>query len=218
MAQIEENVVSYKTKTNNNPALNSPNIKEDNKIPKISSEHITEKPFKLSKLNSLRKVVEESQETKIEITNNIFSPSIDQKMKHYDNSNNRNSGRMSFISQSDCDIPSSYTVTPTKLISKQSQMSVKPVTLDNSKAIMTGKLKFFEEKKNYGFIVMDVDNSDVFVHYEELNKAGLNKEQLRNTKRVKNLRLRFCLLTYIGKHSKSRKAVNIILMEDTKVD
>jgi len=51
----------------------------------------------------------------------------------------------------------------------------------------TGKLKFFEEKKNYGFIIMDDDGTDVFVHFEELNKAGLSKESLRDANFVKSL-------------------------------
>ena len=32
----------------------------------------------------------------------------------------------------------------------------------------TGKIKFFDEIKNFGFIVMDEDNSDIFVHQDDL--------------------------------------------------
>lgn len=32
----------------------------------------------------------------------------------------------------------------------------------------TGKLKFFDESKSYGFIVLDSDKSDVFVHLDDL--------------------------------------------------
>jgi cold shock CspA family protein len=43
----------------------------------------------------------------------------------------------------------------------------------------TGRLKFFDEGKNYGFIVLDTDNSDVFVHADDLQKVGITKEFLR---------------------------------------
>ncbi len=32
----------------------------------------------------------------------------------------------------------------------------------------TGRLKFFDEGKNYGFLVMDSDGSDIFVHFDDL--------------------------------------------------
>lgn len=32
----------------------------------------------------------------------------------------------------------------------------------------TGRLKFFDEGKNYGFIVCDHDNTDIFVHADDL--------------------------------------------------
>jgi hypothetical protein len=39
----------------------------------------------------------------------------------------------------------------------------------------TGRLKFFDDAKNYGFIIMDADDSDIFVHYDDLQKAGISK-------------------------------------------
>lgn len=40
--------------------------------------------------------------------------------------------------------------------------------LDEGKERLTGKLKFFDENKSYGFIIMDDDGSDIFVHYDDL--------------------------------------------------
>ena len=47
-----------------------------------------------------------------------------------------------------------------------------------------GKLKFFDEVKNYGFIISDEDGKDIFVHYDDLCKASVTKEFLRTAKQV----------------------------------
>lgn len=43
-----------------------------------------------------------------------------------------------------------------------------PIILDEGKIRYEGYLKFFDEIKNYGFLVMDVDKSDIFVHFDDL--------------------------------------------------
>lgn len=45
-----------------------------------------------------------------------------------------------------------------------------------------GTLKFYDEGKSYGFIIMDMDGTDIFVHCDDLTKAGVNKEFLRTSK------------------------------------
>lgn len=59
---------------------------------------------------------------------------------------------------------------------------------DEFKLQYTGKLKFFDEQKNYGFIVMDGDKSDIFVHLDDLLKAGVNKEYLKVGKQGQTIR------------------------------
>ena len=82
-----------------------------------------------------------------------------------------------------------------------------------------GYLKFFDDNKNYGFLgigfyeVKETDMSDVFVHFDDLRKAGMHKEQLKITKNSLNLRFSFVILEYFGKHSKSRKAVDILYLD-----
>ena len=39
-----------------------------------------------------------------------------------------------------------------------------------------GHLNIIKEAKKYGFIVMDSDGKDLFVHYDDIKKAGVTKE------------------------------------------
>lgn len=39
-----------------------------------------------------------------------------------------------------------------------------------------GVLKFFSPKDKYGFVISEIDNSDLFVHYDDLHKAGLEDD------------------------------------------
>lgn len=36
----------------------------------------------------------------------------------------------------------------------------------------TGTVKWFDEKKGYGFIIRDSGDADIFVHYSEINAQG----------------------------------------------
>jgi hypothetical protein len=85
----------------------------------------------------------------------------------------------------------------------------KPIVIDESQHRYTGRLKFFDEGKNYGFIVMDDDGSDIFVHYDDLHKANINKEFLKSTRFGNAIRLSFNCMEYIGKYNRSRKATEI---------
>ena len=73
-----------------------------------------------------------------------------------------------------------------------------------------GQLKIFYEKDDFGFIKIDKDR-DVFVHMEDLKKAGITKEFLRENK---NPRFAFTLMEYLGRHNISKKAINIELLQN----
>ncbi len=77
----------------------------------------------------------------------------------------------------------------------------------------TGRLKFFDEGKNYGFIIMDDDSSDIFVHFDDIQKAGISREVLRGAKTGQVIRLQFSCMNYIGKYKESRKAVDLVLLD-----
>jgi cold shock CspA family protein len=81
----------------------------------------------------------------------------------------------------------------------------------------TGDLKFFDEKKNYGFLVMDLDKSDIFVHYDDLLKANITKETLSANRTGIQLKFSFSCMNYIGKYNKSRKAVDLELISPSNI-
>ena len=85
----------------------------------------------------------------------------------------------------------------------------KPIILDQTQERFTGKLKFFDEIKGYGFIVKDDDEKDIFCHYDDFCKANININMLRAVKLGQILRLSFSCLSYIGRHNKSKKAVDL---------
>ena len=88
----------------------------------------------------------------------------------------------------------------------------KPIILDEGKQRHLGRLKFFDENKNYGFIIMDEDGSDIFVHYDDLQKAGINKDLLKSARLGQVIKLAFSCMKYIGKYDRSRKATDIQLL------
>jgi len=112
-----------------------------------------------------------------------------------------NVGQMGF----QCNDTSSFPIPPQMMdVSKK-----KPIILDQTQERFTGKLKFFDEAKGYGFIVKDDDEKDIFCHYDDFCKAGININMLRSVKLGHTLRLSFSCLSYIGRHNKSKKAVDL---------
>lgn len=88
---------------------------------------------------------------------------------------------------------------------------------DGSKRRYTGRLKFFDESKSFGFIVIDEDGSDIFVHLDDLSKASIPKDLLKTAKLGNVIRLSFSSLSYIGRHNQSRKAVDIQLISTSLI-
>ncbi len=84
-----------------------------------------------------------------------------------------------------------------------------PATMcQHENAYLYGKIKFFDESQNYGFFVLESDGTDLFVHYDDFLKAGVNKEMIRTAKR-EGTRFAFRCMKYFGKYDMSYKAVDI---------
>lgn len=83
---------------------------------------------------------------------------------------------------------------------------------------LSGKLKFFDEGKNYGFLVLDSDDSDMFVHYDDLKKTFISKDLLVSSKNRYSIHFTFHVFEYDGKYKSSKKAVDIKLVSIYKID
>ena len=157
------------------------------------------------KISSKRPIIKEEQSSGISNSgssnNSSFAPSL--MGGYYSNVNIKAN-------------PSVPTFTNKNMIGNQGNATakVKPVILsESSDKRFTGKLKFFDEGKNYGFLVMDEDGSDIFVHYDDLSLAKISKEHLRAVKNGLVMRFSFSCMQYIGKYDRSRKAIDLELIE-----
>lgn len=74
-----------------------------------------------------------------------------------------------------------------------------------------GQLKFFDETQKYGFLTLDADGTDLFVHYDDLLRSGITVNELRVAKLCK-FKFAFQCSSYYGKYKLSKKAVNIIIV------
>lgn len=78
---------------------------------------------------------------------------------------------------------------------------------------VTGRLKYFKEDGDYGFIVSDLDGENIFFHYSEMKSQSLSKDFLSQAKSKYIIRVVFQIVKYIGKYKLSKKAVNIYVTE-----
>ena len=54
------------------------------------------------------------------------------------------------------------------------------------------------------------------MHYDDLQKAGITKEVIKTVKNEMYIQIRFSfkVMEYFGKYKKSRKAVELIIIDD----
>ena len=84
-----------------------------------------------------------------------------------------------------------------------------PVILDIQKERIQGRLKFFDHKKKFGFIVaQDGSQTEYFCHFDDFKDSKISLGKLKELVRNK-FQVSFECLTYIGKDKQGRKAVNI---------
>jgi cold shock CspA family protein len=78
----------------------------------------------------------------------------------------------------------------------------------------SGKLKFYQLKKRFGFISLDEDSSDVFLCEDDLILSGISfkkfKEDVFNRCEI---RLEFHIKKYLEGEKEKRKAINVTILE-----
>eukprot|EP00828_Plagiopyla_frontata_P048229 TRINITY_DN9176_c0_g1_i2.p1 TRINITY_DN9176_c0_g1~~TRINITY_DN9176_c0_g1_i2.p1 ORF type:complete len:239 (-),score=21.85 TRINITY_DN9176_c0_g1_i2:109-825(-) len=85
----------------------------------------------------------------------------------------------------------------------------KPIILETSQAKQCGVLKYFDTIRNYGFIVIENQNQELFFHLQDITHPLLTKEFLQQFKEGIVIKLLFNICTYIGKYNISKKAINL---------
>lgn len=90
-----------------------------------------------------------------------------------------------------------------------------PFTLSNGVRVQgksLGRLKFFNEAKEYGFIICD-DDSEIFVHKADLLKQNIDTRYLAYYKKYYDIVMEFNVQEYQGKAKKHRKAVDVLIFD-----
>ena len=69
----------------------------------------------------------------------------------------------------------------------------------------TGTVKFFDEKKEFGFITQDDGERDIFVHVSALKEAKLTVDDFGKGDRVE-------FTTADGRHGKGPRATDLVML------
>lgn len=106
---------------------------------------------------------------------------------------------------------------------KKATKAVKKVELDGASCIIDpevfqkGKVKFFDQKKQFGFIEpFDKEKiiGNVFFHFEDAKTASISKKMLRKSEKELDIFLEFQIKQYTNKKNVlSSKAINIRILE-----
>merc|ERR1740139_1543188 len=89
---------------------------------------------------------------------------------------------------------------PMSLISKPSPDEI----IDTE--IVYGSIKFYNENKEYGFLIVEITLEEIFVHRQQLLQAGTVMSAINSYPRT---RYSFQIAQYTGKRGKAKKAVNL---------
>lgn len=79
-----------------------------------------------------------------------------------------------------------------------------------------GRLKFFSAENEFGFIINE-SGEEIFVHKDDLQKAGIAIVELAYHKKYFEIHMKFRTIHYQGKNKVSRKAVDIQVLGYTPI-
>lgn len=141
--------------------------------------------------DSINRNKEESQRQ----YNRLMSPKVS-SVSHESDENGKQDHKISLNCSRSSKDPKPFTVTPKS----------------NNSTKSTGRLKFYNEAKEYGFIVMD-DQTEIFVHKADLDKQNIDTRFLAYYKRYYDIVMEFNVQEYKGKGKANRKAVDLVICE-----
>ena len=83
----------------------------------------------------------------------------------------------------------------------------------------TGEIKFYQLKKRFGFISLDVDKSDVFLCEDDLVLSGISIKKFKEAifKKIQQ-RFSFHIKKYDENGNEKRKAINIELLSEDSLE
>ena len=87
----------------------------------------------------------------------------------------------------------------------------KRIILGKTDRRYTGTLKYFDYNKGYGFVTIDANGTDIFLHCDDLVKANIDIKEVGAKSKGNPIKFSFCCLDYMGKHNKSRKIVDVCM-------
>ena len=78
----------------------------------------------------------------------------------------------------------------------------------------TGKLKFYQLKKRFGFVSLDEDSSDVFLCEDDLILSGIGFKKFKEDVFKRNeIKLEFSIKKYMEGDKEKRKAISVNIIE-----
>lgn len=102
---------------------------------------------------------------------------------------------------------------PNAIHAETAEAKVKREILDHSDRRYTGVLKFYNENKGFGFVGCEQDSTEIFLHGDDLLKANIDIKHLKKRSVGGLMRFSFSILEYMGKYNRSRKIVDLKLIE-----
>ena len=75
--------------------------------------------------------------------------------------------------------------------------------------IFYGTIKFFNQKNEFGFIIQDEGDKDLFFHYEDIKSNNCPRKLLKNADKDYIFKVSYQVMFYVGKKKNNYKAINI---------
>ena len=158
-----------------------------------------------SRLNSNEK--SDELEVKLKMKNEGESP------KSLSEKSNENTNSVSTFKENNLEIENSGI---TLQIPKKGEPDLPHQILPEDQKYYNGTIKFYNQKKKYGFILSQIGNKEIFFHYEDIKHTKTPRKWLKSADKEFLFQVKFQIKQYQGKKEESIKAVNIKINSVTR--